>query len=439
MSRKVHAGHGRRISIWSAAFLLVLGGLAASGTVFAATSNDPLNPRPDLTDELIYYFDYAAADPNLIGPSEAYPFNKVTTVERIIEDRGPRGHHLINFDSTGDPNTIGEVDTNFTFTTISGESFALTGTRGFDTTLIGGITHDVDTMNHQDISDYGGYTFETFLKRTSSIIKIQVPWIPEGMHSLEILPGVLLAPPKTDGGNYFQFAARALGNIAIPVDDVLPVDEWVHVMAVMRVTQELPMGGDPNTDPLLAQYELYINGELFPFTDQKNTPLDPNDDEVNPVGPFDLNDSSAFSNLQKEHRHDGIGTQEFGSPIPGNREFAGEMAMTRLTYGVLTPAQSLCGCVAAPVENADFNGDDFVDGRDFLIWQRGSGVGTTASEGDANGDNMINGADLAIWESQYGGPPPLEAVATLVPEPTSLLLQLAGLAGLLGMRRRAKN
>lgn len=436
MSPKVQLGLGGRNSIHSVAFLLVLGGLVASSTAFAATSNDPLNPRPDLTDELIYYFDYAAADPNLIGPAKAFPFNKVTTTERIIEDRGPLAHHLINFDSTGDPNVLGEVDQDFTFIDISGESFALPDTRGFDSTLIGGITHDTNTMNHQDISDFGGYTFETFLRRRASAPKIHNIWNPEGMHSLEILPGTILAPPKPgDLDPYLQFAARALGNIAIPVEDVLPVDEWVHLMAVMRVTQELPPGGDPTADTLLAQYELYIDGELFPFIDDKNTPGDPNDNEINPVGPFNLNDPGAFSTLEGENRHDGIGTQEFGSPSPGNREFVGELAMTRLTYGVLTPAQSLCDCVAA--ENADFNGDTLVDGLDFLIWQIGAGVGTTAAEGDANGDGTVNGADLVIWENQYGGPPPLAAAATAVPEPSSLLLlQLAGLVGLVGARRR---
>lgn len=435
MSHKVHPVLGGENLISTAVFLLVLSGLVASSTAFAATSNDPLDPRPDLTDELIYYFDYAPADPNLIGPAKTFPFNKPSSTERIIEDRGPRGHHLINFDSIGDPNTLGEVDQDFTFTDISGEDFALPGARGFDSTLIGGITHDVDSMNHQDISDYGGYTFETFLKRHASVPKIHNIWNPEGMHSLEILPGSILAPPKPNTDPYLQFAVRALGNIAIPADDVFPVDEWVHVMAVMRVVQELPEEGDPNTDPLIAQYELYIDGELFPFTDEKNTPNDPNDNEINPVGPVDLNNAGAFSNLQKEHRHDGIGTQEFGSPTPGNREFVGELAMTRLTYGVLTPAQSLCNCVAA--DDADFNDDNIVDGLDFLILQRGTGVGTTAAEGDANGDGVINGADLAIWETQYGGPPPLAAVAAAVPEPTALLLlQLAGLTGLIGTRRR---
>lgn len=56
--------------------------------------------------------------------------------------------------------------------------------------------------------------------------------------------------------------------------------------------------------------------------------------------------------------------------------------------------------------DADFNGDDVVDGKDFLIWQRN--VGTTGDpntgrpDGDANRDFTVDAADLAIWEEEYG-------------------------------------
>jgi len=50
----------------------------------------------------------------------------------------------------------------------------------------------------------------------------------------------------------------------------------------------------------------------------------------------------------------------------------------------------------------DFNEDFFVDGGDFLTWQRGFGVGTTKAEGDATGDEMVGAADLALWEERFG-------------------------------------
>ena len=86
-----------------------------------------------------------------------------------------------------------------------------------------------------------------------------------------------------------------------------------------------------------------------------------------------------------------------------------------------TGAPIAAGDTGVVLDDADFNDDLIVDGGDFLIWQRGTGVGTTAAEGDANGDNVINGADLAIWEGQYGSAP-LSAAITQVPEPASVVL-----------------
>ena len=80
--------------------------------------------------------------------------------------------------------------------------------------------------------------------------------------------------------------------------------------------------------------------------------------------------------------------------------------------------------LVATLDDADFNGDGFVDGIDFLTWQRNVGTGTMQSQGDANGDMMVDGADLAIWESQYGTSP-LSAAASAVPEPSTLLMVLS--------------
>lgn len=97
---------------------------------------------------------------------------------------------------------------------------------------------------------------------------------------------------------------------------------------------------------------------------------------------------------------------------------------------------NLMGTVeAAIVENADFNGDNFVDGSDFLIWQTGFGIGTTLAEGDANDDNSVDALDLAVWETQYGVSP--LASAASVPEPTAGLLMLLGMAWV-GRRGRGR-
>jgi autotransporter-associated beta strand protein len=58
----------------------------------------------------------------------------------------------------------------------------------------------------------------------------------------------------------------------------------------------------------------------------------------------------------------------------------------------------------ALVGNADFDGDTFVDGRDFLIWQRNLGVSgqTNNNRGDADANTVVEAADLTIWKNQYG-------------------------------------
>lgn len=63
------------------------------------------------------------------------------------------------------------------------------------------------------------------------------------------------------------------------------------------------------------------------------------------------------------------------------------------------------GAFEAGAVSANFDGDEDVDGHDFLRWQRG--VGTEAPDalnfdGDADLDRDIDGADLAVWRSQYG-------------------------------------
>lgn len=73
--------------------------------------------------------------------------------------------------------------------------------------------------------------------------------------------------------------------------------------------------------------------------------------------------------------------------------------------------------VATPMPSTllgDFDLDGDIDGRDFLVWQRG---------GSPNG---INSGDLALWQSQYGSSLPVVANSTAVPEPAALVLLLAG-------------
>lgn len=72
----------------------------------------------------------------------------------------------------------------------------------------------------------------------------------------------------------------------------------------------------------------------------------------------------------------------------------------------------------------DFNDDDYVDGTDFLIWQRGGSP------------NSLSADDLGDWKTHFGEGPMNEFAP--VPEPTSfVLLSLAAFASF-ARRRRAR-
>ena len=65
--------------------------------------------------------------------------------------------------------------------------------------------------------------------------------------------------------------------------------------------------------------------------------------------------------------------------------------------------------VSASQQAGDFDGDGDVDGRDFLLWQRGGSP------------NPRSSGDLADWQANYGGSG-LTAATTAVPEPSGLIL-----------------
>jgi hypothetical protein len=96
----------------------------------------------------------------------------------------------------------------------------------------------------------------------------------------------------------------------------------------------------------------------------------------------------------------------------------------------------------AGVMGADFNGDGVVDHADLAILQMNMGLtmGATGLQGDADGDGDVDGQDFLEWQQQLGPVPgfgsAVSSMATSVPEPSSMLLLLAGVLSLASCRRR---
>jgi len=113
---------------------------------------------------------------------------------------------------------------------------------------------------------------------------------------------------------------------------------------------------------------------------------------------------------------------------PTPRDFRGEFAAGTFQIDNVLAAGNV------PADDADFDGDNDVDGQDFLIWQRGLGVGTMIASGDADDNGMVDAADLAVWKAQFGGG---ASVATLsaIPEPTGLAVAGIATFALLPLRR----
>ena len=88
---------------------------------------------------------------------------------------------------------------------------------------------------------------------------------------------------------------------------------------------------------------------------------------------------------------------------------------------------------ALPGDPGDFNGDNSVDGADFLIWQRNLGAADeTSLNGNGNNMNGVDAGDLTLWKNNFASATP---TITGVPEPQSLSL-LVGAISVLARRRR---
>jgi hypothetical protein len=94
---------------------------------------------------------------------------------------------------------------------------------------------------------------------------------------------------------------------------------------------------------------------------------------------------------------------------------------------------------------ADFNRDGKVDGLDLAAWREAYGTVATkrsAAMGDADGDGDVDGRDMLIWQRQYnaGGKGseelPTRRLATVVPEPGTMLL--GAMALIVGCCKRSR-
>jgi hypothetical protein len=88
--------------------------------------------------------------------------------------------------------------------------------------------------------------------------------------------------------------------------------------------------------------------------------------------------------------------------------------------------------------SGDYDGDEDVDGDDYLVWKRDFGL-SAASAADGNNDGVVNAADYVVWRNNAAASSAGLVVsnAAAVPEPSAISLALwLAIASLAAHRRR---
>ncbi len=246
-----------------------------------------------------------------------------------------------------------------------------------------------------------GFAFPNFSGSLSSLSRVTPKGATDGTYSLAIT--------KTDDDWTWDARVFMSGTQLQILKDALAdnIADYVLELDVTYVAADLPAG--------LTDMNMHVSfqptggswTQAFPFADI-NSPVNQTFHVEIPLNSFSL--PSSVSGLAFHIGFDGTWPNGNNATV-----YVDRIALTDTTY--------------VPPENADFDGDGDIDGKDFLAWQRGFGTGTTLAQGDANGDGMVDSTDLNIWQSQYGTSPAL-ITAEAVPEPAticSLLLFFAGI------------
>lgn len=105
-------------------------------------------------------------------------------------------------------------------------------------------------------------------------------------------------------------------------------------------------------------------------------------------------------------------------------------------FGAVIDINAIEAIAQLPIPG-DYNFDGSVNAADYTVWRDTEGAVGPGLAADGNNDLVINGLDYDVWVANYGyGPSPAMAMASSVPEPTTLLMGLFATAGFLATRRR---
>lgn len=113
----------------------------------------------------------------------------------------------------------------------------------------------------------------------------------------------------------------------------------------------------------------------------------------------------------------------------------GRLSFFLYSPGTVSLAPAICdhsGC-------GDYDQNGIVDAADYTVWRDTLGQSGQSSTADGNSNNSVDAADYYVWRAHFGTSAGSGARASsndAVPEPTSLVLILVGVAASFTIRRR---
>ena len=109
-------------------------------------------------------------------------------------------------------------------------------------------------------------------------------------------------------------------------------------------------------------------------------------------------------------------------------DFDGSGVVGPSDLALLANNWAICGGACPARVSGDFNYDGMVDAADYTLWQDNLGLDAAVLSGNGSGAATVVQADYQLWRSHFGESIVSGSAAVPVPEPTTLLLALLGLA-----------
>jgi len=98
--------------------------------------------------------------------------------------------------------------------------------------------------------------------------------------------------------------------------------------------------------------------------------------------------------------------------------------------------------VNLPPPTGDYNHNGVVDAADYVVWRNtlNQSAVPAGSGADGNGSGTIEPGDYTFWRARFGNIVPGTAAgqAAAVPEPSSIVLALAGAIALVWLRNQPR-